>query len=426
MGQVEHSHQDDVVVTGYGAITPLGLSSEHLYEALLHGRSGVRCIEPMDGVDGTRWMAAVIDNFDGKQHVVPRKTLKVMCREIQMAFGASMQACKMANLSAGTVEPDRLGTVFSGEIIFGEVEDVESIVRRCSSNGVMNHARWGVEAMENMYPLWMLKALPNMAACHVGITLDARGPNNTITTDWTAGLAAALEAINVIRRGKADVMIIGSSASRTCFTRLIQRYEADYSVSYTDPMLACKPFDTARDGTVPGESASAIVLERRSHAIQRNVPILGRIDAYANTFVASNKPWGGAQASTEAAIAMLLERGCLTPNDIDHVNSAANGTIALDASQSVAIQKMLADVPVVSYKGALGDSISGSSTAEWVASIEGMRKRQIAPTTNLRNKGGDCPAQAIADSPKPVTRPSFIKLSNSRQGHCVGLVMTME
>jgi 3-oxoacyl-[acyl-carrier-protein] synthase II len=416
---------DDVVVTGYGALTPLGLNPQRMFEALLSGQSGVCAIRPETGLEGEQWLAAPITDFEGKEHVQPRKILKVMCRDIQMAFGAAMQACGMAGIAQGTVEPDRLGTVFSGEIIFGEIADVESIIRLCASEGKMNYSRWAPEAMENMYPLWMLKALPNMAACHVGIALDARGPNNTITTEGTSGLAALLEAVNVIRRGKADVMIVGSSASRTSFTRLLQRYEADYSQSFSDPASACKPFDARRDGTVPGESASAIVLERRSHAHARQAYCYGTIRSYANTFAGATKPWGGAAQSSANNLKLLMERGGLTALDIDHVNSAANGTITLDASQAKAIASLDDRIPVVSYKGALGDSISGSSIVECIASIEGMRSGNIAPTTNYTVPAQDCPVAVIAGNAKPRSADTFIKLSNTPQGHCVGVSISV-
>ena len=422
----EHPIEDQIVVTGYGAITPLGHDVERLYNALLKGESAVRLVEPVDGVDERKWMSACIEGFDPKEHVHPRKTIKVMCREIQMAFGAAMQACRMAGISPGSIEPDRLGTVFSGEIILSDSSDVAEVVRRCAANGEMDHSRWAVEAMENIHPLWMLKSLPNMAACHVGITLDARGPNNTITTEATSGLGAILEAVNVIRRGKADVIVVGSSASRTCFTRLLQRYEEDYSRATSIPQIACKPFDSERDGSVPGESASSIILERRSHAEARGVPILGSIVGWANMFGPSKERWGGTQASTENTLKTLIQRSGLSPQEIDHINAAANGTIRLDAAQARGIASTLKHVPVVSYKGGLGDSISGSGVIELIASIEGMRRGAIAPTANHTKTGMDCPINVVSKSSKPRTGSSVVKLSNTPQGHCIGIAMTFE
>ncbi len=416
---------DDIVITGYGAITPLGQAVDDYYESLLRGESRVGFIPPESGIDGMRWMGAVIRDFDPKLHVQPRKIIKVMCREIQLGFGAAMQACNIAKISAGTVLSDRLGTVFTGEMLFSETNDVENIVRLCAAQGQMDHSRWAMEAIENMYPLWMLKSLPNMAACHIGIALDARGPNNTITTLGTSGLNAALEAINVIRRGNADVMVVGSAASQVSYSRMLQRYEEDYSKAYETPTKACKPFDSARDGSVPGEAASAVILERRSHAEARNATILGSVIAWANTFGKSNgSRWSGTRNSTESTLSMLLKRSGLDASDIDHVNAAANGTIACDAGEACGIANILNEVPVVSYKGALGNSISGSGLVEWIASLAGMQAGFIAPTTNHETTASDCQINVISKTAKPRTTPHFIKLSQTHQGHCVGIVVS--
>lgn len=411
------------MISGYGLISPLGETPEIFYQGLLENRSAVSLIEPTDGVDGFHWTGAVIRDFDPKLHVQPRKTIKVMCREIQLAFAASMQACKMANITPGVVEPDRLGTVFTGEIIFSDIEDMHETVRLCSDGGIMNHSKWGITAMEHIHPLWMLKSLPNMAACHVGIALDARGPNNTITTESTSGLVAVMEAINVIRRGKADVMIVGSSASRICFARLLQRYEADYSYSSSDPVQACRPFDSKRHGSVPAESASCIVLERRSHADARNANILGTVASFANVFCGSPTRWGGARQATENAIQTILQRSGLAFESIDHVNSAANGSLVLDSAQSHGIRNTLGQVPVVSYQGAFGDSISGSGIIELIASVIGMQQGQIAPTTNHEQTAEDCPVQVISQLPKPRTASHFMKLSNTPHGHCAAILI---
>lgn len=425
MKNQENSDSNDIVITGYGAITPLGHDVDSYYQSLMRGESSVRLLDPEGGVDGSQWMGSVIRDFDPKAHVQPRKIIKVMCREIQLGFGAAMQACRMAGISSGSVAPDRLGTVFSGEMLFSETADVESIVRLCAANGQMDHSRWAIEAIENMYPLWMLKSLPNMTACHVGIALDARGPNNTITTIGTSGLNAALEAINVIRRGMTDVMVVGSAASQNSYSRLLQRYEEDYSRAYATPSRACKPFDIARDGSVSGEAASCVILERRSHAAARSAPILATVTAWANTFVkGTHSRWSGTQSGTQSALSILLERSGLRPDEIDHVNASANGTIACDAGQAKGIAEILGNVPVVSYKGAIGDSISASGLVEWIGSLAGMRAGLIAPTTNHETTDPNCPIQVISNTAKPRSSSHAIKLSHTHQGHCVGILVS--
>jgi 3-oxoacyl-[acyl-carrier-protein] synthase II len=415
--------EEDIVITGFGTIAPTGHSvSDHL-QTLLAGKSAVRLLVQTKGETTNQWLAASIDNFDPKEHVQPRKSIKVMCREIQLAFAASMQAAKHAGIAAGTVDPDRIGTVFSGELIQSDLADVEDIVRRCSQQGIMDHSQWAQQAMENMYPLWMLKSLPNMAACHVGIALDARGPNNTITTEGTSSLNAIIEAINVIRRGKADVMLIGSSASRIGSTRMIQRYEEDYSTAIQDESRACKPFDAQRDGTVPSEMSSALVIERRLHALARGATPLATIVSWASTFNQPNrKRWSGIATATQATLDLLLERSRLEATQIDHINASAMGTREGDAAEASGIARVLPTTPVAAYKGAFGDAGSGTGLLEYISAIAAMREGAIPQITNCREPASDCPISLILKDPKPRSENYFVKLSNSPDGRCVGLV----
>ncbi len=209
-------------------------------------------VEPAEAVNGRRWMAGVVEGFEPKQFVQPRKSLKVMCVETQMAFASSVLACQQAGIEPGRSSQivwERslvLKCFLAKWKIFSRLWLCVDQVRRCS-------IRNGCEqAMSNMYPLWMLKSLPNMPACHIGIWLDARGPNNTLTTEETSGLNALIEAAHVIRRGQADCMLVGAAGNRISLTRYFQRYESHLSTSYESPLTACKPFDARRDGKVTG------------------------------------------------------------------------------------------------------------------------------------------------------------------------------
>lgn len=417
---------DDIVVTGIGVLSPLGLDVSTHLARLMAGESAVRLLEPQTGVDGVYWLGATIDGFDAKQHVQPRKSIKVMCREIQLAFGSAMQACAHASITAGTIPPDRIGTVFSGEIILSEIADIEEIVQRCQTDGVMDHSRWSAEAMANMYPLWMLKSLPNMAACHVGIALDARGPNNTITTEGTSSLAAILEAVNVIRRDQADVMVVGSTASRLNPSRLLQRDNEDYSQSHATASSAIKPFDENRNGTAASELSSCVVLERRKSAISRGVPILATIRSWSSLFCGSGETrWSGVEHSTRLVLEELLVRAGLQPDNIDHINAAASGTIAGDAAEARGIHSATPAIPVVAYKGAFGEGCSGAGLIEWISSLAGMLEGRVAPTTNHSKTAQDCPVSVIHSEIHQATTPNFIKLSHTPNGRCVGLLTTV-
>lgn len=420
-------NQDDIVITGLGTIAPTGKNVDEHLQFLLSGQSSVRKFSEIRGSNEYQWLSASIEGFEPKEHIQPRKSIKVMCREIQLAFAASMQACKQAGVSAGSVDPDRIGTVFSGELIQSDLSDVDDIVRRCATDGDMRHSEWATQAMDNMYPLWMLKSLPNMAACHVGIALDARGPNNTITTEGTSSLNAVIEAINVIRRDKADVIVVGASGSRIGSLRLIQRYEPDFSKAIADESRACKPFDSRRDGTVPSEMSSAIVLERRRHAVARGATPLATIVAWASTFAQPNRSrWSGVSTATKNALELLLQRSQFVSDRFDHINACAMGTRDGDQEEAKGIAQLLPNTPVVAYKGAIGDAGSATGLLEFISSIAAMRFGSIAPTTNCEDVDVGCPVNVITRGPKPRTADSFIKLSNTPDGRCAGLLTRVD
>lgn len=419
--------EEDVVITGWGAITPLGLNSLDFYNSLLLGKSAVSELMAIGDDRSEIYAGASIVDFDPKQHVQPRKTIKVMCHEIQIAFAAAMQAAKASGIASGTIEPSRIGTVFASEVIFSEMSDVESVVRLCANDGQMNHAAWSTTAMDNMYPLWMLKALPNMAACHVGIALDARGPNNTVTTEWTSSLNAILEAFNVIRRGRADVMLVGTSSSRINPTRMLQRYQEDYAPAALNVAQTCRPYDANRTGIVPGEGAATIVLESRSNAIARGAPILASIASTASVFQPSKTSrWSGSQKGAQRALETLLLRAHQTPKDLDHINGNGNGGLIADRNESLGIAAIAHNTPVVSYKGAIGDSIAAAGLIELVASLEGMNNHRIAATTNFESATTDCPIRVIAHEPKPRTGNYFAKISQTPHGHTAGVLIKSE
>ncbi len=418
---------DDLVITGVGVVSPIGIGREPFWESLATGRGGVRLTEPSEPVVGRRWMAALIEGFDAKQYVQPRKILKVMCVESQAAFGAASLACREAGLEAGKVDPDRLGTVFGSEMFFSENEDIRQIVELCRSGDEMNHAAWGEQAMANMYPLWMLKSLPNMPACHVGIWLDARGPNNTLTTEETSGLAALIEAAHVIKRGQADCMLIGAAGHRASLTRLLQRHESQMSKAYDDPIRACKPFDAARDGTVPGNGAAVLVLEKRSHAEARGAKPLAMLASWSSTFGRPSQPFVGSSDAVRRAITQSIERAGVTPNEIDHVNASAGGIVVNDAVEAAGIQASVgSNVPVVSIKGFIGDSGSSSGLLELSASLCGMKHKQVPFTLNHTATASDCPIQVIHRSTKPWSKPYFVKTGMTPYGQAVSVVLRTE
>ena len=212
-----------MVITGLGVVSPIGIGGKAYWESLQQQRSGVTLLPEMAATDLPVRIGGTIAGFEPKQFVTPRKALKVMSREIQTGFSSAVLAMEQAGMEPGRVPPERMGVIFGAEMLYCEPQDMLAVYRRCMDEGQFRFERWGAAAMSEMYPLWMLMYLPNMIACHIGIAHDARGPNNTICQGDVSSLLALIEAAHIIRRGHADVMIVGGSSSRLSITPMLYR-----------------------------------------------------------------------------------------------------------------------------------------------------------------------------------------------------------
>ena len=159
-------------------------------------------------------IGGMVTDFDPKQYVRPRKSLKVMNRDIQLGFAVADLACIDAGLRETPPDPERLGVMLGADMLPCELDELTGVFRRCIIDGRFDFGRWGSAFSADLFPLWLLKYLPNMPACHVAIGQDARGPNNTVTLGEVSALSAISEAARVLRRGQADTIIAGGVSSR--------------------------------------------------------------------------------------------------------------------------------------------------------------------------------------------------------------------
>ncbi|HEY2882423.1 MAG TPA: beta-ketoacyl synthase N-terminal-like domain-containing protein, partial [Pirellulales bacterium] len=282
MPPLEPDAAREVVITGVGVVSPIGIGREAFWTSLAHGVSGVRPITLFDASDNPVKIGAEVVDFDPKQYVRPRKSLKVMSRDIQFGFAAADMALADAGVAPNSQDPDRFGVVFGSEMIYCELAELEAVYRATLPEGQFDFDRWGEAMMSNIYPLWLLRNLPNMVACHIAIVHDARGPNNTIGHSDVSSLGAMIEAVRVIQRDAADIMIAGGVGARINPTSMAYRGDGDLSHRNDNPAGASRPFESNRDGLVNGEGAAAFILESRQHAQQRGAPILARVLSFAS------------------------------------------------------------------------------------------------------------------------------------------------
>jgi 3-oxoacyl-[acyl-carrier-protein] synthase II len=412
----------EVVITGLGIVCPLGIGREAVWSALESHTSGIRRIDRLAEAGFPITIGGEVPDFDGKQYVQPRKSLKVMCRETQQAFTAAELAWADAGLAEATVDPERLGVVLGANIFRSEMDELIALYRATATDGEFDFGKWKA-AFKELYPLWMLKYLPNMSACHIGIAKDARGPNNTIVEGDVSALLSIIEAADTIARGHTDLMLTGATGSLLSWVDVCWHGGARMSRNNADPAAACRPFDGNRDGFVMAEGAAAFVLESRAHAEQRGAKILGRILGYGRRAeaVAPGKSLQG--QSIAHAIQAALQMGHVAPGEVGHVNAHGLATAADDEAEARAIEKTLGDVPVTALKGFVGNGGASCGAIELALSLISIAKNLVPPALNCEDPAFDI---NVSTTMRFAKSPAFLKLSHKYTGQSVALLVSAD
>jgi len=417
----------EVVLTGLGLLTPVGIDKDTFWNALLNGESGVGFLNIDTADESLRPMGSAVPDFHAKDYVKPRKNIKIMSRDIQMAFVSACLACQDAGIitegDARNVDPDRFGVIFGSDLIGAEVDMLLGAFRAGIADGQYDFSRWGIDAMRDVFPLWMLKFLPNMPACQISIGLDARGPSNSITLCRGSSLAAIIEAVRVIERGDADVMLGGG-----CGNRVNQDFQTRVRSYYTaprreDPATLPRPFDADRCGSVLGEGSGAFVLESREFAEARGATIYATVKGFAQTnepTLHKTRPTG---LAIQRSIQMALQHADLKPSDIGLVNPDGLGAEHDDRIEAEAIRATLGDVPVSATKGNFGDLGSGTGAVELAAAVLAMQTGTIPPTRNHEKPATDCPINVVHRQPVASELSAILKMNQTRTGRAFAIAL---
>jgi 3-oxoacyl-[acyl-carrier-protein] synthase II len=371
----------DPVITGIGAITPLGLDVPTTWRALVEGRSGVGPLTQVDTTDLPVRIAAEVRGFDGEA-VMGTKRYRRSARFSQFAVAAAREAVSDAGLDVDAVA-ERLGVVVNSAI--GGLPETEENIDAMDARGPRAVSAYYVPMM-----------IPNMAACEVAIDLGAHGPVNASALACASGNAALLEARRLIFGGEADVVIAGGTdagMSPVMFAGLSNI--GPLSERNDDPEHASRPFDADRDGFVFGEGAVVFVVESAEHAAKRGARPLARVSGGALTadamHVVAPEPDG---AHAARAIELALQRTGVAPEEVDYICAHGTGTRANDLSETRAIRRALgavADrVPVSSPKSMTGHLIAAAGALSAMAVVLGMRDGVLTPTTNLDTADPEC------------------------------------
>jgi 3-oxoacyl-[acyl-carrier-protein] synthase II len=423
-----------VAITGLGLVTPLGHSPDSVWTCLAEGRGMVRPLESFRIAGLPNSAGAEIRDFDLKKYSLPkfwnalRKTKKYLARDIQLAVAAAQLAVLDAGLIDGGVDPTRIGIDLGAGLISSELDELAPAIAQAYGGGrAFDFQTWGRESIEMIEPIWLLKYLPNMLACHISILIDCQGPSNTITeADASSNLAIA-EAARIIARGRADVMVTGGADSKIHPLSLVRMSLFETMSQWQgEPSQSCRPFDRRRDGWVPGEGAGIVILEEWTHAQKRGARIWGEVLGGGSGCDAM--PAGGLDpdgGGTEIAIAAALEEAGLAPHAVGHVNAHGAATRVSDLAESRAFERIFGahGVPVTALKGYVGNLASGCGAVDLIASLIGVNRGKIPPTLNCDDVDPEINLDIVVKSPRPTENLTFVSTNLTPNGQAAAVVI---
>ena len=411
------------VITGLGVISPIGSTPARFWDALLAGVSGIGTIRAFDPTQLPCRIAGEIPDFVAKAVIEKnyRKYLNAMSRPVQLGVVAAQFAMQNAGLAKGSIEPERFGVEFASVMGASDLNDLArmSKVSSIGPSKPVNMAAYGRDGVPEMPPMWMLKYLPNMPACHTTILFDAQGPSNTLISNDAAGVMAFGEALRILQRGAADFMLVGGSDSK--LNPLSQsRFNSFAPLTRVteSPQTAIRPFDRDCSGTCLGEGAGAFALEELDHARSRGATIIGEVMGYA-----TGMDRGLTGTGLGRVIRNALTDAGIQPNDIDHVNAHGMGVRDMDAFEARGIAAVFGhEVPVFAPLSRFGNMVGAAGIVEGMCSVLALQHKLLPGTLNHDNLAPGCSITVHTGPPRPVTRPYALKITATDLGQCAAVV----
>jgi 3-oxoacyl-[acyl-carrier-protein] synthase II len=421
-----------VAVSGLGVVAPNGVGKEEFWSGCLNGRSGVGPIRSFDASAHPVKIAAEVPDFDVASYVPneQKKSLKIMGRAMRFAVAAATLAVRDSGLNLDRENPERVGVVMgTGMVPIDLPELAPALVAACDHNGVLHTKRLGETGRGALFPLWILKYLPNMVAAHISLALNAQGPNSTITTACTAGTQAVGEAFRLIARGDADIVLAGGADSRID-PLLILAYTAlgALSTSHRPPAEVSRPFDGSRDGFVLGEGAGILVLEELERARKRGAVIYAEVLGLGSSFdaYAATKPDPEARGAARAINAALGEAR-IDAQDVDYINAHGTSTRLNDLMETVAVKRVFGDgaraLPLSSIKSMVGHLIGAAGAVEAAALALTLHAGVLPPTINLTHPDPQCDLDYVPNSAREMRVRTAVSTSFGFGGQNAALVM---
>jgi 3-oxoacyl-[acyl-carrier-protein] synthase II len=419
-----------------GVLAPEGIGREALWDSLKSGRTGILPTEQYTASAVPGGLGGEVRGFNEetakklylKEH---RKHLKVMGRDVMMGVAAALQAIGDAQLEKADLDRERIGVEYGANLMFSTPQYLSVPGLACTEENQppFRMDRWGSEGFSNLEPLWMLKYLPNMPACHVAIFTDARGPNNSITQDEVSSNLAIGEASAVIRRNHADVMITGSTGRRLHPVKEIHaRQWEQLGWDPEHPERSVKPFDVRRCGHALAEAGVCLVLENEATAEARGARIFGAVLGSGSSCAATADGRPDIRAALRNAMRMAIRNSGLVPQDIGHVNAHGVASVELDAIEAQAIHDVFGPglggkVPVVGLKGYHGNAGASGGMLELAMSVLSLQEGLIPYTLNTDQPDPALGLNVVTREPLATNNRTVLNLSYTLIGQASAVVV---
>ena len=404
-----------VVITGLGALSPVGTGVEKMWRGLVAGQSGIALITLFDTTGYSSRIAGEVKDFDPLEFIDKRE-LKRMDRFVQFALSASLLAVKDAALDINGDTGERIGVLIGSGI--GGTWTWEA-----------NHRQLVERGPHRVSPFFIPMMIGDMASGQVSITLGAKGPNSNIATACATSTHAIGEAAEIIKRGDAEAMIAGGAEAAVsplavagfCAMRAL-------STRNDEPARASRPFDAQRDGFVISEGAGVVVLEELEYARRRGARIHGEVIGYgmsadAYHMTASHPEGDGAARAMLAA----LHDAHLKPEEIDYINAHGTSTTVNDKSETLAIKRVFGDyaykVPASSTKSMTGHLLGAAGGIEVIICLLALRDGVIPPTINYEFPDPDCDLDYVPNHSRPAELKIAMSNSFGFGGHNATLIL---
>ncbi len=404
-----------VVVTGLGAVSPLGLDADQMWAGLCEGRCGIGRIRAFDPDGLPCELAGEVPDYNIQDHVPRkyRKSCKLMCRDIELAVIAARLAVVASGLVTKGIDPDnvavdpaRMAVNMGAGIISCEMPELAPAVAVSTTDGRFDVRRWGREGLDHVTPLWLLKYLPNMLACHIGIIHDAQGPSNTITCAEASAHLAIAEAAQIIARGDSDIALAGAAEAKVNPALMVRQIllKRTNTTCNDRPSEACRPFDASASGSVFGEGGGVLVIESLDHARRRGAKILAELVG-----IGQSHSLGPAYAQLEPdgqavriAIEKALDDADIDARQLDLLIPHGTGVPQDDLAEARGIEAALGEaidrVPVWPTKSMLSTTGAASGALDAIAAVLAITTGTIPAARNFEKAADGCRLRIATES----------------------------